>query len=135
MEQRIIKFKGKSDNGQWYYGYLTTDSYNHLFIESVSGTSVYTSKVKKETVGQFTGLSDKNGKEIYGGDILKSFHFKNVNGKDEFLYHKIIWSEKLTGWQCVSSGQTGQEHNGNPQLWVYVKNTQFEVCGNLYDTQ
>ena len=80
---------------------------------------------------QFTGRTNKKGTEIYEGDILKSLHF--IEGKRKhYLYHRVEWCDRLTGWQTISRDQKGTENNGNPQLWVYLKNTDCEVIGNIH---
>lgn len=114
---REIKFRGKNDNGQWHFGDLSTSK--HFPPQIVEG-ELYPRFffVCPETVGQFTGMYDSEGREIYEGDILGN-KYPNYY-KYKFANAVVEWG--VDGWlaDCFS-------------LREWLKLHTCVVVGNIYE--
>lgn len=135
---REIKFRAKYiDNSGWVYGYLTQcyiEVGDKLPLEIKIKGSGATYFIDENTIGQFTGLYDKNGKKIFEGDIV---HCWDTIAKCE------IWAvvefgnpnaEYTWGWQLRKiKGSKGV--NLDILCWVECEETNAycEVIGNIYD--
>ena len=121
---REYKFRGKRiDNGEWVYGYYfieERDIEDGIIwrdipqIQQRYGDHFQYFDVDLATVGQYTGLHDKNGREIYEGDIVKDCDTGTIK---TVLWHKSCFVLRDT--------------KGFYQ-WTYYEN-EHEVIGNIYD--
>jgi len=88
---REIKFRGKhlDDTSEWLYGnyvFIQDDIFQHKIADR-NGLLL---DIDINTLGQYTGLKDENGKEIYEGDIVKSFFVDTDEAGNEIYKYYII---------------------------------------------
>jgi uncharacterized phage protein (TIGR01671 family) len=114
---REILFIGKKQNGEWLQGDLVHYGDKILIFSENAQNSPDYYEVDPETVGQFTGVTDKNGVEIFEGDILlfgdKSFAVEWQNDIVGFGY--LYTSDRFLGCDGINCEIIGNIYN-NPEL-------------------
>ena len=135
---REILFRGKRlYNGEWVEGYYagepcTKNTYNCGYILE-NKKDLFAKRaclVDSRTVGQYTGLTDKNGKKIFEGDILKIIHKYQSPFDDDTKEYTDITTDVVffdDEGLCFSYGKS-------PFLCVVDNVTaEYEVIGNIHD--
>lgn len=139
---RSIKFRGKfvyaNTDGRliWIYGSLfQTDTLRNVgkakIFKTVAydgNTAITDNEVILGTVGQFTGIVDRNGVEIYEGDIIQTYDSssKPILHEVYYLENEARFATKLIGYENLNEGSLTQK---------WINELGFEVIGNIFDNK
>ncbi|MDE6492468.1 MAG: YopX family protein [Lactobacillus sp.] len=130
-KKRIIKFRGKTYSGNWVYGDLALPPNRFDSIRE----NCFTTDIPKyeehqvipETVGQFTGLCDKNGKEIYEGDVVKGFCYNDFYTGIEGNVNAVVrWIDAYAGFVFDIDAQYFHDMRDARKI---------EIIGNVFDNK
>ena len=115
---REILFRGKRvDNDEWIYGDLLQHNEQTLIVTHSNENleDNFDENVQPETVGQFTGLKDKNGTKIFEGDVLRY-----NSGIAKVIYEDYMFMAESEGSEAID------------EMFIYEWNN-CEIIGNIHD--
>ena len=125
------KFRAKDNKGRWHYGWYKEEiDGSHWIREKISPNHYADFQIISETVGMSTTLPDKNGKEIFEGDMVTDFSFVNDIGvpyKAEIYFGDGAFRMK-GNCDCIGC-------NGNRKVLNLAESSELEIIGNIWESE
>ena len=131
---REILFRGKTGHGKWVYGWFCGKTLNHTMdgteecSQIIHSDTLYWHVVEPETVGQFTGLTDKNGTKIFEGDIVAQTWYDHDEPTDD-SFGEVVFCE----YDCSFSVMDVEKDGIVPLGRCHAYHWEAEVIGNIHD--
>lgn len=130
---REMLFRGKRiDNGEWIYGDLIQDGKGYVGMWEQTPLS-HNYKIDPSTVGQYTGLTDKNGKKIFEGDIIRANHDGAVGVVrfGEYMSPSDLGDTRHIGYYVYWQGK--EKDFLRADLGYWASRNDVEVIGNIHN--
>lgn len=122
---REIKFRGKRlDNGEWLYGSLVILNGRYFIFDDANRH-----EVDPATVGEFTGLKDRNGKEVYEGDIIRFSNPYLIISQGKQSFGMVKYYDALAGFALYNSSEDKFPMECD---WLKIDGS-TKVFGNIHD--
>ena len=137
---REILFRGKdADSGIWCYGDLSYDREGKPYIRFWAHNGYLVRAVVPETVCQYTGFVDKNGKKIFEGDLLNGFEYPFWNQRDNShnYFAEVIWFDEDGAFGlCAHKNPLSKVmgiSDGMTESTAEFDSRQWEIIGTIWD--
>lgn len=122
---REILFRGKTESGEWVYGGFCYGNNRNESI--ICPRNDFSKEVIPETIGQYTGLTDKNGKKIFEGDIVIE-----LDGGMDGIPRMVVWDEVWMQFECPLVRRHWAYGRNCGRLWL-MRDRDIEIIGNIHD--